>query len=88
MTAVPGTLWPNDGPRSRGNHGEVKGGTVELEGGRWLQNRDVMHRAPLEQGREFAGRLADYVGNIVHAKVSFGVGCMFPETDRHARLRR
>lgn len=60
---------------------EVKGGQVELRGGRWLQNGHEMAMAPRQQALGFVRRLADAL-RAHHVEVPpYGVACAFPDLD-------
>ena len=58
---------------------EVKGGQVELRGGRWLQNGREMAMAPRQQALGFVRHLADALRSHGAEIPPYGVACAFPD---------
>jgi hypothetical protein len=58
---------------------EVKGGLVELCGGRWLQNGKAMAMAPKQQALGFVRHLADALRAHGAEVPPYGVACAFPD---------
>ena len=60
---------------------EVKGGRVELQGGRWLQNAREMDRPPRAQAIAFAKHLGDAMRSRMPIVPGYGAACAFPDVD-------
>lgn len=60
---------------------EVKGGTVELRGGHWIQNGREMRHAPKDQAHHFARNLAGELHRRGIAVPPHGVACAFPDVE-------
>jgi Nuclease-related domain len=60
---------------------EVKGGRVELQGGRWLQNAREMDRPPRVQAIAFAKHLGDAMRSHGFQVPGYGAACAFPDVD-------
>ena len=64
---------------------EVKGGQVEQRDGRWVQNGRAMDRAPLEQGKGYAHKLARRLQDLGCAPPAFGAAVCFPDVHVEAQ---
>ena len=60
---------------------EVKGGRVEIAGGRWLQNGQPMDCAPRDQAQRFARNLVDEIERRGGGRPRFEFACAFPDTE-------
>ncbi len=60
---------------------EVKGGSIELRDGRWLQNGQPMGLAPRDQAQRFVRNLAEELRRDGCEVPPFGVACVFPDCD-------
>ena len=58
---------------------EVKGGTLECNGGHWLQSGRPMKQAPRKQAMRFAGLLRKALRQRCDLDIRAGVGCCFPD---------
>jgi hypothetical protein len=60
---------------------EVKGGRIELVGGRWLQNGHEMDQPPRTQAMEFAKHLGKAMIGRGMLVPGYGAACAFPDVD-------
>lgn len=60
---------------------EVKGGQLELKGGRWFQNGRALDKAPRDQALGFVKRLIEELRRQGCETPPFGVACVFPDTE-------
>ncbi len=60
---------------------EVKGGRIELVGGRWLQNGHEMDQPPRTQAMEFAKHLGMAMRGRGMLVPGYGAACAFPDVD-------
>ena len=60
---------------------EVKGGRVELSGGRWLQNGRELPSAPRQQALGFVRHLMDAIRARGGEVPPYGVACAFPDVE-------
>jgi len=58
---------------------EVKGGQIELQGGRWMQNGKPLKLSPRDQGQRFARTLLHALRIRNTESPPFGVACAFPD---------
>ena len=57
---------------------EVKGGRIELQGGRWLQNGKPLGRSPRQQGFDLARRLHDAIRERGAESPPYDAACALP----------
>lgn len=60
---------------------EVKGGAIELRGGRWYQNGDALKQAPRDQALAFVDHLIKALRARGIETPPFGVACVFPDVE-------
>ncbi|MCA2977832.1 MAG: NERD domain-containing protein [Myxococcaceae bacterium] len=60
---------------------EVKGGQLELRGGRWLQNGRALATPPRDQAQGFVRRLTEAMKRRGAEVPPFGVACCFPDCE-------
>lgn len=60
---------------------EVKGGSIELRDGMWLQNGEPMAKAPREQAQSFARNLVEAVARRGGEPPPWGIACCFPDCE-------
>jgi hypothetical protein len=60
---------------------EVKGGHIELVGGRWLQNGHEMDQSPRMQAMAFAKNLGRAMQDRGMPPPGYGAACAFPDVD-------
>lgn len=60
---------------------EVKGGRVELRGGRWTQNGRALEKSPRDQGQSFVRALGEALRRSNAEVPPFGVACCFPDCE-------
>jgi hypothetical protein len=60
---------------------EVKGGAMELRGGRWFQNGRELARAPRQQALDFVKKLVAALRARGVDTPPYGVACAFPDVD-------
>lgn len=60
---------------------EVKGGRLELRGGRWMQNGRALEKSPRDQGQSFVRALAEALRKANAEVPPYGVACCFPDCE-------
>jgi hypothetical protein len=60
---------------------EVKGGSIELRDGHWLQNGRPLKQAPRQQAQGFVRKLGDAIVARGAERPPYGVACAFPDCE-------